>query len=293
MSAAVFAFEDENAPAQRLADELQAPLHPIHLHRFPDGEALPTVAGGHDTVFLYRALDRPDDKVLPLRLAADALRRTGARRIVLVAPYLPYLRQDRVFQPGQPLSRDVLGALVGPGFDRIVTVEPHLHRTHDLQPVFGCPVTVLSVAALFAHAIDGCGGTLVVGPDAESEPWAAAVAQARGGDYAVFEKRRSGDADVALRLPDGLELAGRKTVLVDDICSSGATLIAAARALHARGAAPIDVLVTHALFNPQTATALRQAGVRRIVSTDSCRHPTNGIQLAGLLASALREEIAP
>jgi ribose-phosphate pyrophosphokinase len=293
VSPAIFAFEDDHAPAQRLADELQAPLHPVHLHRFPDGEALLTVAGGHDTALLYRGLDRPDDKVLPLRLAADALRRTGVKRLVLVAPYLPYLRQDKVFQPGQPLSRDVLGAVVGPGFDRIVTVEPHLHRTHDLRPVFGCPVTALSVAPLFAHAINGCGATLVVGPDAESEPWAAAVAQARGGDHAVFKKRRFGDADVALRLPDGLDVAGRKIVLVDDICSSGATLITATRELHARGAATIDVLVTHALFSPQTASTLRQAGVRRIVSTDSCRHPTNGIQLAGLLASALREEIAP
>lgn len=293
MSAAVFAFDDDHAPAQRLAAALRAPLHPIHLHRFPDGEALPTVAGVHDTVFLYRALDRPDDKIVPLRLAADALRRAGARRLVLVAPYMPYLRQDMVFEPGQPLSRDVLGALLGPGFDRIVTVEPHLHRTHDLQPVFGKPVTALSVATLFSHAIDGAGDVLVVGPDAESEPWAAAVAQARGADHAVFSKRRFGDRQVALELPDGLDVAGRKAVLVDDICSSGATLIAAVGELRARGATPVDVLVAHALFTPETAGRLRQAGARRIVSTDACRHPTNGIYLAGQLADALREEIAP
>ena len=293
MSAAVFAFEEDRAPAQRLADELQLALHPVHLHRFPDGEALPTVTTGHETAFLYRSLARPDDKLRPLRLAADALRRAGARRLVLVAPYMPYLRQDKVFEPGQPLSRDVLGGLVGPGFDRIVTVEPHLHRTHDLQPVFGCPVSVLSVAQLFAHAIDGHGETLVIGPDAESAPWAAAVAAERGAAHAVFTKERRGDRDVTLALPAGLDVAGCKVVLVDDICASGATLIAAVDAVRGLGADPIDVLVAHALFDAAAASGLRRAGARRIVSTDSCRHPTNGIQLAGLLAGALREEIAP
>ncbi|MGZ3375111.1 MAG: ribose-phosphate diphosphokinase [Phenylobacterium sp.] len=292
MSAAVFAFADDEAPAHRLAEQLGAPLHRIHLHRFPDGESLPTVACGFETAILYRGLAGPDPKLFSLLLAADALRRGGAQRVVLTAPYLPYLRQDRVFAPGQPLSRDLLGALVGPAFDRIVTVAPHLHRTGDLSAVFaGTPVDVLPIGKLFAHAIRGPPTPLVVGPDAESHPWASAVAEELGTGVLVLQKIRSGDADVGLTIPEGVAVTGRRAVLVDDICSSGATLAAAAEALAVRGAASVEAIVAHALFDEAAAAGLRHAGIVRISSTDSCRHPTNRIYLAGLLADALREEL--
>ncbi|MGZ6049839.1 MAG: ribose-phosphate diphosphokinase [Phenylobacterium sp.] len=293
MRAAVFAFEDDFAPARRLADMLGVAVHPVHLHVFPDGESLPTVAPGHETALLYRSLAHPDGTLMPLLLAADALRRAGARRLVLVAPYLPYLRQDAVFAPGQPLSRDVLGRLLGAAFDRIVTVEPHLHRTQDLTAVFGgTPVTALSVAELFAHAIGHDGLPLIVGPDAESQAWTAAVAGRLGADWLVFEKTRRGDRDVTLRLPRRASVAGRQVALVDDICSSGGTLLQAVRAVHLAGARTIEAFVAHALFSRETANLLRKAGAASVVSTDSCAHPTNRIQLAGLLADALQDEVA-
>jgi len=291
VSAAVFAFADDHAPAHRLADQLGLPLHPVHLHQFPDGESLPTVAGGFTTAILYRGLANPDSKLFSLLLAADALRRAGTARLILAAPYLPYLRQDKVFAPGQPLSRDVLGGLLGPVFDRVLTVAPHLHRTGELTPVFGgTPVDIAPVAPLLARGLCGGPPPLVVGPDSESEPWVSAVAGEIDAEALVLRKVRRGDAAVELAVPDGVSLAGRRTVLVDDICSSGATLAAAARLLHARGAASVEAVVVHALFDEAAATSLRQAGIGRVASTDSCRHPTNRIYLAGLLADALRED---
>lgn len=292
MNAAVCAFEEDAAPAGRLAQALGAPLSAVALHRFPDGEGLPRVISpAAPTVLLYRGLAHPDAKLMPLLLAADALRRAGARRIVLVAPYMPYLRQDEVFAPGQSLSRDVWGGLVGPAFDRIVTVEPHLHRTHDLGPVFaGRPVTVISAAALLARAIGQEGAPLIVGPDAESEPWTAKVAQALATDHLVLTKHRLGDRAVELVLPAAAQVSGRRVALVDDICSSGGTLEAAIRALSARGASVIEAALVHALFDAEAEARLRRAGARRVVSTDSCEHPTNAIALAATLAQALQEE---
>lgn len=294
MSVAVFAFAEDHAPAGRLAAELGLPHHPVHLHRFPDGEGLPTVAGGCRTALLYRSLEQPDDKVVPLLLAADALRRAGTGRIVLVAPYLPYLRQDQVFAPGQPLSRDVVGRLLAAPFDRLVTVQPHLHRTASLAAAYPGPeITALSAAELLAPAIGCTGDPLVVGPDVESEPLAAAVAGHLGAEFLVLRKRRQGDREVALTLPHGASAAGRRVMLVDDICASGGTLATAAEILRLAGARSLDALVAHALFDPAAAARLRHAGVRRLVSTDSCRHPSNGLFLAGLLAGALRKELEP
>lgn len=289
---AVFAFADDHAAADRLAKALNAPLNTIELHRFPDGESLPSLVTRAKAVIIYRSLVQPDAKLMPLLLAADAARRSGAKRLVLVAPYMPYLRQDAVFAPGQPLSRDVIGSLLGTSFNDILTVEPHLHRTAELAPIFApAQVRSLSAAAPLSQQIGRAGDLLIVGPDAESAAWTSAVAGRLGADHLVFSKTRRGDRRVELELPANAVIKGRRVVLIDDICSSGATLTAAVPLLRKRGAASVEVAVVHALFTGRTLATLRRRGAASVVSTDSCPHPTNRISLAPLLAEALSEEV--
>lgn len=292
MTVVLHAFEDEAAPAGRLAAALGIACGQVDVHRFPDGETLPTVPATASTVLVYRSLDRPNPKLVPLLLACDAWRRAGARRLVLVAPYLSYLRQDAVFAPGQSLSRDVLGALLGPRFDRIVTVDPHLHRTPDLSASWSTPVTVLSAAPILAAALPDLAAPVVVGPDEEANAWASALARALGAPHITLRKQRRGDRDVRLTLPDGLAIDGRPVVAADDVCSTGVTLERAILRLREAGAASVDLAITHALFDEEALARLRRAGARRIVSSDSCRHSTNAAPLAGLLAEALRDELS-
>jgi ribose-phosphate pyrophosphokinase len=290
---AVHAFAEDAAPAQRLAAAMGAPTDGISRHDFPDGEVMPVVpARSPRTVVVYGSLHRPNSRLLPLMLAADAYRRLGVRRLVLVAPYFCYLRQDTVFEPGQPLSRDVIGPWVGSAFDRVVTVQPHLHRTADLGAVLGTSCEVLDVMGELASVAAGTGPPpLVIGPDEESTSWARSAAERIGGDWTTFRKTRLGDFDVRLMLPADVEIQGRSVLLVDDICSSGGTLGAAAAQLKARRAEAVDVAVVHALFDTDAERRLRAAGVRRITSSDSILHPTNGLELAGVLARALKHEI--
>lgn len=288
---AVQAFDDQAAPARRLAGELGAPFAPIRLHRFPDAEVMPIVQAA-ETVVAYCSLDHPNARLIALLLAADAWRRAGASRLVLVAPYLCYLRQDRVFHPGEPLSRDVIGGLLGSAFDRLVTVDAHLHRTHNLSAVFGgIEADDISAAGPLALALSGPESPLVVGPDSESEPWVRRIAERLGGEVLMFRKVRRADADVRLVAPDLGPVRGRPALIVDDICSSGATLCVAARLLREAGAASIAAGVVHALFDADAEARMRAAGVSRIVSTDSVFHSTNHASLAGVLAAALRDEV--
>lgn len=294
MSIAVCAFPEDLEPAMQLAAILDCPLSPIRPRQFPDGESCPTVRVDAPTILLYRRLDRPDAKLMPLLLAADALRRAGAMRLVLVAPYMPYLRQDRVFEDGQPLSRDVLGRLVGQAFERIVTVEPHLHRTRSLAAVFaGAVVTPVSVAPLFTEVLAGRPKAIVVGPDIESGPWTSEIARRSGRTHLLLEKTRISDQEVRLIAPAGLSLARKSVVLVDDICSTGGTIEAAARLLRQAGARSIDTLICHALFDPAVLPRWRALGIDSVKSTDACAHPTNAMPLASLLAQALRQEGDP
>jgi ribose-phosphate pyrophosphokinase len=289
----VVAFADEAAAAGRLAEALGSPLQLVSEHQFPDGETMPRVQiPPPDTAILYRSLDRPNGKLIDLVLAADALRRAGARRLILVAPYFCYLRQDAVFGPGEPLSRDVVGPLIGARFDAVATVQAHLHRTADLSAVLGTrTVNVWAVETLAAVLPAYVTPPLIIGPDAESAPWAAAWARRLGGEAVSLSKTRRGDRAVDLAIPLAINAAERAVVIIDDIASSGDTLARAVELLRDAAAASIDVAVVHALMDAAATERLRAAGARRIVSTDSIAHPTNAAVLAPLLAEAVRELI--
>lgn len=292
------AFEDSAPLARRLAEQLDIGWRSIEVHRFPDEESLVRVRSeGAPEAIVLRALDRPNPKLPELLFAADALRRRGVGRIVLVAPYLGYMRQDRVFQEGEAVSQQVVARLLDDAFDAIVTVEAHLHRIHALAEIFDSPARSLSAAPAIARWCREAGReALLVGPDAESEPWVRALADATGLPWIVGEKTRLGDRDVAIELPDRLPGGDRGTgpelaLLVDDIASSGATLAAAAAALRARGIERIEAVVVHALFAPGAEDVLRHAGLARIVSTDTLSHPSNEIGVAGSIAAHLLDEL--
>jgi ribose-phosphate pyrophosphokinase len=294
MTLRVACFPDELAPASRLASALGVEVEEVTPHRFPDGESLPRVgAPAAETTVVYRSLDRPNDKLIELLLAADAWRRAGAGRLLLVAPYLCYLRQDAVFATGEPLSRDVIAPLIGHAFDAVVTVQAHLHRTGDLSAALGTQARNLWAVEPLAAALPRYATPpVVIAPDAESAPWADAWARRLGGDLVCLRKTRRGDRDVAIEAPSA-DLAGRPAVIIDDVAASGRTLEQAIAAVRAAGAGAIDIAVAHALMDEAETERLLQTGARRIVSTDAVRHSTNAAPLAPILADAVREMTKP
>jgi ribose-phosphate pyrophosphokinase len=282
------AFPDSLVFARKLGGALGWPVERVALHHFPDWESLVRVrATPGAAAIVVRSLDDPNAKLVELLLAADALRRAGASSLTLIAPYLAYMRQDCVFTPGEPVSQRVVGALLGGAFDRVLCVEAHLHRVETLGEVFPCRADSLPAApALTGWLRERAAGALLVGPDEESEPWVKSLAALAGLSFRIGTKRRRGDAAVELSLPP-LPAGAARAVLVDDIASTGATLAAGARALRAAGVAAVDALVVHAIFAEGALAALREAGIARIVSTDTIPHPSNQIGVAPLLARAL------
>jgi ribose-phosphate pyrophosphokinase len=282
--------------AARLAARLGVPAHTIEVHRFPDGELRVTVGPAAATTVVYAALDQPNDKLLAILFAAEALRREGVKRLVLVAPYLCYMRQDAAFHKGEAISQKVVGRLLAGAVDRVVTVDAHLHRTQRLEDIFtGIEATDLSAMPAIADFLRTAGidpATVVIGPDAESEPWVRDLAGRLALAHAVARKTRRGDRSVEIAFADPTLFKGRPALLVDDIVSSGGTLMACAETLQAAGATTVDAVIAHALFAPELVRTLFEAGIRSVKSTDSVPHPTNAVALDGILADTLRKEIA-
>ena len=284
-------FEDEARLAAALAAALGWPCAPVRCHRFPDGELKLTLPPAlPPRVALLRGLHQPNEKLAALLIGAPAARELGARQLTLVAPYLAYMRQDIAFRPGEAVSQRHVGAALAFWFDAVVTIDPHLHRVASMDEVVPGRrgVAVSAAAAIGEFVARQVPGALLLGPDAESAQWVRAAAQPQGLDHGVCHKARHGDHEVEVTLPP-LALRGRTVVLVDDVASTGRTLVAAARAALAAGAASVDVAVTHALFVDDALAQVHAAGVRRVWSSDSVPHASNAIPVAPLLAAALRE----
>ncbi|MEA1889260.1 MAG: ribose-phosphate diphosphokinase [Pseudomonadota bacterium] len=282
-------FPEYSGPARQLAAAAGLDYADIEVHRFPDGESrlrLPEVLP--ERIVIYRSLDQANEKLVELALAASTARELGAGDIVLVAPYLCYMRQDKAFHPGEAVSQHVVGKMIASWFDGLVTVDPHLHRIHRLdQAVPVATAKALNATEAMAGYLDGrLDNPLLIGPDEESEQWVAAIAHRNQIDYQVARKLRFGDNEVQVTLPDA-DYRGRNIVLVDDVASTGRTLEAASRDLIPCQPASITVMVTHALFVGDAEERLRNAGVNQIWSCDSIIHPTNRIRLTETLAQAL------
>jgi ribose-phosphate pyrophosphokinase len=293
MTPALLHFPDEAAPARRLAEAAGMAAHAVDRHRFPDEELKLTLpfaeaAAFPETLVIYRSLDRPNDKLVELLLLARHARGQGVSRLVLVAPYLAYMRQDIAFHAGEVVSQGIVGGFLAELFDAVITVDPHLHRIERLEQAIPLAYAVaLSGAPRLAELIaEKRPGALLLGPDEEARQWVAQAAEVTGLDHDVCRKTRRGDRDVTITLPE-IEVAGRRVVLMDDVASSGHTVARAAEALLAAGAASVDVALTHALFAGDAQAVIREAGVGEIWSTDCIAHHSNAIAMAPVLAEAL------
>jgi len=279
---------------ERLSEALAGALDTVVVERlirhFPDGETfvrLDTPVDGRD-VLVVCTLDHADDKLVSLFLIAETARDLGARSVTLIAPYLGYMRQDARFHPGEGVTSLYVGKLLSSAFDGLVTLDPHLHRHGALAEVYSIPhVTASAAPAIGEWVRANVERPLLVGPDAESEQW---VSVAAGDDlpFVIFTKTRSGDHDVAIEAPDLAAHEGRTPVLVDDVLSTGRTMIGAAEILIAAGFdAPVCAAV-HGVFSGDAEGALAAAGLTRIVTCDTIAHSTNAIDTTSIVVAAIR-----
>ena len=280
--------------ATQLATALGYENGRLEIRQFPDGETylrLLTSPEGRAVAILC-TLDHPDQKLLPLFFSAATARELKAANVGLVAPYLAYMRQDRRFKPGEAVTSRHVARLISEAFDWLVTTDPHLHRYSSLGEIYTIPTRVVHAAPLVSLWIKtNIRDPLIIGPDSESEQWVAAVAKDADAPYCVLEKIRHGDRDVEIKITDLGRWKGRRPVLLDDIISTGRTMLAAIKLLTAQGWAPPICIAVHGLFADQADTLLASAGAR-VITSNTVPHASNSINVASLLADAINQVVS-
>lgn len=277
----LFALEATAELGAATAATLGRPLSRHEERGFEDGEhkARPLEPVGETDCYVIQSLhggpdESANDKLCRLLFFIGALKDAGARRVTAVAPYLCYARKDRRTKPFDPVTTRYVAALFeAMGADGLVTLE--VHNPAAFENAFRHRSVTLSAAPLFVDIAlrYGADPLCVLSPDpggvkrAELFREGLEAVLGRPVGKAFADKHRSAGVVTGDLLVG--DVAGATVLLVDDLVSTGGTLVRAARAARAAGANRVIALAAHGLFMPGAAEALADAAVEKVVVTDA------------------------
>lgn len=255
------------------------PHHEVKVTQFANGEIMPhvpeTVRGQH--VFLLYSLQHPDPNtaLMGMLLTNDALKRASVAGITVVAPYIPYLRQDRKDQPRVPISARMIADLIesNGAVKQLITVDMHAEQE---QGFFSIPVDNLTSTSLFAKhfskQLEACQQKIVaVAPDFGGAVRTRRFAKKMGDIHvAIIEKRRQGpnQSEIVSIVGDPEILNGATTITFEDMIDTGGTIRKTAAALQQLGASNVCLSATHGIFSGEAAAKFAESDLR-VTCTDS------------------------
>jgi ribose-phosphate pyrophosphokinase len=262
------------------------------LRHFPDGESFVKIGAnvrGKDLAIVC-SLDRPDQKAMALMFFAQSAKELGATQVGLIAPYLGYMRQDTRFHEGEAVTSAIFAQFLSAQVDWLVTINPHLHRYKSLEEIYTIPCKTLQSADLIASWITtNVEKPFLIGPDEESTPLVSAIASKIRVPFIVLKKIRHGDKDVEIALPNIEKYKSHTPILIDDIISTGRTLIEIIVKLHNAGMDPPVCIGVHSVFTDGAYETLKNAGVSKIITSNTISHISNAIDVSSLLCGAVQE----
>ncbi|MBR3411054.1 MAG: ribose-phosphate diphosphokinase [Candidatus Methanomethylophilaceae archaeon] len=254
--------------------------------RFPDGECytrLDRESIDSDAVIIQNTY--PDGNLIEMLLIRDAAITLGAKRITMVIPYFGYARQDRLFKPGEPMSARVMCDILDRICDKIITIDLHKESTLDN---FTHAHKDLKAAGPIAEYFKGKGIDMVLSPDIGASARAKDVGDRLGVPYDHLEKTRLSGTEVRIA-PAKADCAGKRILIVDDMISTGGTIIAAAAALKQAGAVSVSVACTHGVFVNNAIENLRGSQLEKVLCCNTIDTMFSEISVAGIIADELRK----
>lgn len=275
---------------RRIAKKLHKPFSKLLTKHFPDGELYlryPISLKGAHVVFVDSMQPNPDEALVELLFATASARAHGAKKVTLVIPYMGFLRQDKEFHPGEAVSNKISADLLSRA-DRIITMDPHLHRISSLKQIFKTKAVKLTANAILAqHLKAKHKGAIVVGPDGESFQWAQGIAKNAGLHAIVLKKKRYTSEKVRILVKSDVPLKGRDIVIVDDIISTGHTMMEPIKQFKRLKVKSITCIGIHGVFAKNALQKLKKLGAK-VECTNTILNPASVIDVTSAFVEALR-----
>ena len=271
---------------ERIAEGLGTVPRQVDHRVFPDGESYIKIypdLKGETVVIVQTTAPSQDQRLIQLFMMVRTAKELGAARVICVVPYLAYSRQDKRFLDGESYSLDLVIKMMSDlGVDDLIVADTHSKASLDrVNAEYRIRVHNISGIPLLAEYLkeNGFDGAYSLSPDKGAIYLAQAADVVLGGGYGFFEKvrdLRTGEIEMNVK---NLEVSGRKTVVFDDIISSGGTMARAIEGLKSQGAEKVAAACTHALFMGEAGDRIREAGADILVFTDSVETSTEGVSI--------------
>lgn len=279
---------------KKIANALNIPLRQIYTEKFSDGELFvrfnESVRG--QAVFLVAKVNMPYERFFEMLMTVDAARRSSAKEVVLIIPYLPHSRQERRDAQRTSISARIVADVIQlMGADRIITLDLH---TNAIEGFYKIPVDPLSSLHLFAGHIknSGLNNLCLCSPDFGGIKRIKLFKRHIDADVAVINKERLKPNQVA-RMEIIGDVKDKNIIIIDDLVDTAGTLCAAADVLVDHGAKSVRAYCTHGILSGDALTSIEKSAIDKLYISDTVieeiDHPKIEIvSCAALLARAMR-----
>jgi len=296
-SMVIFSGNSNPALAREVAKILGVELGALLAGRFPEGEVQVQIqqnVRGKDVFIMQSICNSPNDSLMELLIMIDAARRASAKRITAVLPFFGYARQDRKDRPRVPITAKlVANLLVSSGASRVLTMDLHAGQ---IQGFFDIPVDHLysiNVMGQFLQKKKSLKDLVVVSPDVGGIKMARAYAKLLSSPLAIVDKRREDAARTHVMHIIG-SVQGKNVVLVDDLISTGGSIVEAAAALKKSGAKDIYAVIVHPVLAGPAVSRIKESVIKKLIVSNSIPlgkdkriSKIEAISVAPLLADAI------
>lgn len=261
---------------KRIAEEIGVKLSAVSFKRFPDGELYARVESQESEHVVVCSLNSSDDFVL-LNLLFDAIKGD----VVAVIPYLGYARQDREFLRGEAVSVRVVAKAIEERAEKVITVNIHSEKAKESFK----KLVDVDAMPLIGKSYEG-EDVIMISPDKGSAERVKTAARFANCEWDWLEKRRIDEKTVEIS-PKKIDVEGKRVVIVDDIISTGGTVIEATKKLYELGAKSVECACVHAVLADFAAVKLFSSVVREIVATDTVERIYSKISVSKILAEKI------
>lgn len=275
--------------AKKIASKLQSKFIKCELRVFPDGESKITLKGvPKGKAVVIQSIYPPVDSNLIRALALVSQAKKTSSQVFVVIPYLGYARQDRAFLPGEIITMDLVAKMFkAAGASKIIVVDIHSMIALDHLQIPAKNVSAIGELVNYFKKLK-LKDPLVVSPDKGGVERARNFANLLGTDFIALDKHRDRKTgEVTIKTTDHHEVKGRDLILVDDMISTGGSIIKAAQYLRKQKCGKIYAACTHALLITDAEKKIIKSGVTKIVSTNTIPCKTNVVDISSIIAKAL------
>jgi ribose-phosphate pyrophosphokinase len=277
--------------AKKISKKLKANLVKSQVQFFPDGEHKITLKGklSKGKTVVVQSIYPPVDSNLIQALSLISKAKDYSTEVVAVVPYLGYARQDREFLPGEIVTMNVLGQLFkGAGASKIIVVDIHSKIGLKHFKIKSKNISAISDLVKYFKKLN-LKNPLVISPDQGGKERAKEFADEFESEFIALKKQRDRKTGKVKIKTEGLDrVVGRDVILVDDMISTGGSIIKATEFLKKQKCKRVFVACTHALLVNDAEKKIRKAGVAKIISTNTIPGKTSVVDISSTIVKAIK-----